>query len=221
VKGGCGRDHGKDRKSRISQRHTADSRDGKPRHQPLRSRRIDDGAARHLSEQPDHAADRQHQADLRLRPFFRGEIDRDEGAEAGLHVRKEEDEPVEPVLAALRGMRRFGRLVRRKRHKMSVSRRAPLAIVMPVLDNLERPRDQKSKQQTHGSERHSLPIRAERPSTTDHRPPLVGGSFCSCPLWPKINTARLQAFDMRGDVPNQAVYIGMVRDGEVRLASHR
>jgi branched-chain amino acid transport system substrate-binding protein len=29
------------------------------------------------------------------------------------------------------------------------------------------------------------------------------------------------AFDMRGDVPNQAVYIGMVRDGEVRLASHR
>jgi branched-chain amino acid transport system substrate-binding protein len=29
------------------------------------------------------------------------------------------------------------------------------------------------------------------------------------------------AFDMRGDVPNQAVYIGVVRDGEVRLASHQ
>jgi ABC-type branched-subunit amino acid transport system substrate-binding protein len=29
------------------------------------------------------------------------------------------------------------------------------------------------------------------------------------------------AFDMRGDVPNQAVYIGVVRDGGVRLASHR
>jgi branched-chain amino acid transport system substrate-binding protein len=29
------------------------------------------------------------------------------------------------------------------------------------------------------------------------------------------------AFDMRGDVPNQAVYIGLVRDGEVRLASHQ
>jgi ABC-type branched-subunit amino acid transport system substrate-binding protein len=29
------------------------------------------------------------------------------------------------------------------------------------------------------------------------------------------------AFDMRGDVPKQAVYIGVVRDGEVRLASHQ
>lgn len=29
------------------------------------------------------------------------------------------------------------------------------------------------------------------------------------------------AFDMRGDVPNQAVYIGIVRDGQVRLASHQ
>jgi branched-chain amino acid transport system substrate-binding protein len=27
------------------------------------------------------------------------------------------------------------------------------------------------------------------------------------------------AFDMRGDVPNQTVYIGIVQDGEVRLAS--
>jgi branched-chain amino acid transport system substrate-binding protein len=29
------------------------------------------------------------------------------------------------------------------------------------------------------------------------------------------------AFDMRGDVPNQSVYIGMVRDGSVRLATGR
>jgi branched-chain amino acid transport system substrate-binding protein len=29
------------------------------------------------------------------------------------------------------------------------------------------------------------------------------------------------AFDMRGDVPSQAVYIGIVRDGEVRLASRQ
>src|SRR5215210_5772714 len=29
------------------------------------------------------------------------------------------------------------------------------------------------------------------------------------------------AFDMRGDVPNQAVYIGVVRDGGVHLASHQ
>jgi branched-chain amino acid transport system substrate-binding protein len=29
------------------------------------------------------------------------------------------------------------------------------------------------------------------------------------------------AFDMRGDVPNQAVYIGVVRDGQVSLASHQ
>jgi branched-chain amino acid transport system substrate-binding protein len=29
------------------------------------------------------------------------------------------------------------------------------------------------------------------------------------------------AFDMRGDVPNQTVYIGIVQDGQVRLASRR
>jgi ABC-type branched-subunit amino acid transport system substrate-binding protein len=29
------------------------------------------------------------------------------------------------------------------------------------------------------------------------------------------------AFDMRGDVPNQTVHIGIVRDGEVRLASRQ
>jgi hypothetical protein len=29
------------------------------------------------------------------------------------------------------------------------------------------------------------------------------------------------AFDMRGDVPNQAVYIGVVQDGGVRLAGRQ
>ena len=43
-------------------------------------------AARDLAEQRHDAADRQHETDLDLRPFLRGQIDRDERAEAGLHV---------------------------------------------------------------------------------------------------------------------------------------
>ena len=65
---------------------------------------IDDGAARHLADQSDDAADRQHQSDLDLGPFLRRQIDRDERAEAGLDVGKEEDEPVETALALRRAV---------------------------------------------------------------------------------------------------------------------
>ena len=62
-------------------------------------------AARHLPEQRHHAADRQHEADVDLRPFLRRQIDRDERAEPGLHVGDEEDEPVEAAQAAARRVR--------------------------------------------------------------------------------------------------------------------
>ncbi len=54
------------------------------------------------------AADR-HEADIDLRPALRGEIDRDERPESGLHVGDEKNEPVETAQAApRRRRRRFG-----------------------------------------------------------------------------------------------------------------
>ena len=78
--------------------------DRKARDQPLGAGGIDERAARHLADQRDDAADRQHQADLDLRPFLRRQIDRDERPEAGLHVGEKEDEPVEAAQALARGM---------------------------------------------------------------------------------------------------------------------
>ena len=91
--------------SRIGERADADGRDRKARHQPLGAGGIDDGAAGHLADQADDAADRQHEADLDLGPFLRRQIDRDERPEAGLHVGEKEDEPVEAALALARGRR--------------------------------------------------------------------------------------------------------------------
>ena len=67
------------------------------------SRRIDQRAARHLRDQRDEAGHGENKADVDLRPFLRGQIDRDERPETGLHVGDEEDEPVEAAQAASRG----------------------------------------------------------------------------------------------------------------------
>jgi len=96
-------DDRKDRPGRIGKRAHADRRDRKAGHQPLGTGGIDDRAAGHLPEQPDHAADRQHQADLDLSPFLRRQVDRDERTESGLHICEEENEPVETALALARG----------------------------------------------------------------------------------------------------------------------
>ena len=61
--------------------------------------------ARHLADQPDDAADRQHKANLDLGPFLRRQIDRDEWAKTGLDVGEKEDEPVKAALALRRAVR--------------------------------------------------------------------------------------------------------------------
>ena len=98
---------GKIGKQRIGKRRRRDHRQRDAGDQTLATAPIDDGAARHLADQRDDAADRQHEADIGLRPFLRRQVDRDERAESGLHVGDEEHEPVEPAQAARRGMRRL------------------------------------------------------------------------------------------------------------------
>jgi hypothetical protein len=48
----------------------------------------------------------ENKADIDLRPFLGGEEYRDEGAETGLHVGNEEDEPIEAAQAASRRRQR-------------------------------------------------------------------------------------------------------------------
>ena len=67
-----------------------------------RGRSIDQRAAGHLARHRDRPAEAEREADLGLGPSLAREIDRDERAEAGLDIGDEEDEPVEPALAALR-----------------------------------------------------------------------------------------------------------------------
>ena len=142
MQGRGDRHHRKNRQGCVSERGTADGRDREPRDQPFRAGCIDDGATRHLSDQADHAADREHQADLRLGPFFRGEVDRDERAEAGLHVGEKEDEPVEAAQALLRRMRLVAGGTRRKRHNVILADRLPLAITIVFFARMKRARDQ-------------------------------------------------------------------------------
>ena len=79
-----------------------------------------------------HEAGRgENKADIDLRPFLRGEIDRDEGPEAGLHVGDEEDEPIEAAQAAPRRReRRLGWLRRRSPRRLGRTR--PAAAALPI-----------------------------------------------------------------------------------------
>jgi hypothetical protein len=52
-----------------------------------------------LPEQADQSADGEDQADIDLGPFLAGQVDCNEGAEAGLNVGDAEDEPVQPAQA--------------------------------------------------------------------------------------------------------------------------
>ena len=106
-------DHREDRRRRIGERTDRDRDDGETCDQPFRSRGIDERAAGHLPDQRDETADGENEADIDLRPFLGGQIDRDERAETGLHIGDEEHEPVEPAQAALR--RAAGRFLQRRR----------------------------------------------------------------------------------------------------------
>ena len=82
------------------------------------ARGIDQSASGNLACHGRQRADAERGADLRLRPAFGGQIDSDEGPEAGLNVREEKREPVEPTRTgaqggrARRGVRRSDRAVR-------------------------------------------------------------------------------------------------------------
>jgi hypothetical protein len=101
------------RRSRIGERADCDRDDGETCDQPFRSGGIDERAAGDLPDERDETADGENEADIDLRPFLGGQIDRDERAETGLHVGHEEHEPVEPAQAALR--RAAGRFLQRRR----------------------------------------------------------------------------------------------------------
>ena len=94
-----GEDDGKDRRHGERERADPDSGDGRRRHPALRARGVDNRAARNLTDQADDSAGRQDKADIGLGPFFSGQIDGDEGAKSGLHVRQKKDEPVEGAAA--------------------------------------------------------------------------------------------------------------------------
>jgi hypothetical protein len=87
-------DHREYRPGRIAERADADRCDRETRHQPFGAGEIDQGSARHLPHQSDQACRRQNQADVDLRPFLLGQIDRNERTEAGLHIGHEKDEPI-------------------------------------------------------------------------------------------------------------------------------
>ncbi len=98
--------HRKDRQRRIGQGADADRHDGDAGDEALRTRGIDQRAARHLADQRNEAGRGQDEPDIDLRPSLRGEINRDERAEAGLHVGDKENEPVEPAQAVPRRQQR-------------------------------------------------------------------------------------------------------------------
>ena len=86
---------------RDQQRADADADNGQRSRAQLRAHPVDQPTAGHLAQQARDAADGEHQADVDLGPFLGRQIDREEGAEAGLDVGNEEGEPVEPALTRL------------------------------------------------------------------------------------------------------------------------
>lgn len=83
---------------------------------------IDEDAAGNLSEQADYAADGENETDIGLRPFLAGQIDGDEGTEAGLNVGDAKDEPVQ----AAQAFPRWSRSRRwRKRRRTGLTRLRP------------------------------------------------------------------------------------------------
>ena len=106
MQGGGGEHDREDRPGCVGDGAGADQGHRDARRQPLGSHGIEQRAAGNLADQRHQAGDGEHEADIDLRPFLRRQIDRDEGAEAGLHVGHEEDEPIEPAQAASRGPRR-------------------------------------------------------------------------------------------------------------------
>jgi len=104
--------HRKDRDGGVSERSNADRADTDAGDNALGAGGVNKCAARHLADQGGKAGRRQDEADVDLRPLLRGEVDRNKGAEARLHVGDKKDEPIKSAQAARRGVRRWSAAVR-------------------------------------------------------------------------------------------------------------
>jgi hypothetical protein len=103
--------HGEDRQRRVSQRAAANRPDRNSGNQPFGARRVDQRSARHLRNQGYETGRRKHETNVDLRPFLRGEKNRDERPKAGLYVGNKKDEPIESAqTAARRRERRLDRI---------------------------------------------------------------------------------------------------------------
>jgi hypothetical protein len=81
-----------------------------------RTRSVYNRSPRDLAGQADQGSNRQDETYIDLSPFLRGQIDGDEGSKPCLHIRNEEDEPVETAVARVRRGRGWGpvRLARQR-----------------------------------------------------------------------------------------------------------
>ena len=90
-----GQHHWKDRPDRKGEGARADRNQGNGCGRAHRTRSVNDGAQRHLSDQGDKTANGEDEANIDLRPFLAREIDGDERPEAGLDIGDKEDKPIE------------------------------------------------------------------------------------------------------------------------------
>jgi hypothetical protein len=98
--------HWEDRQRRVSQRAAANRPDRNPGNQPFGARGVDQRAARHLRNQGHETGRGKHETNVDLRPFLRGEKNRDERSKTGLYVGDKKDEPIESAQAAPRRRKR-------------------------------------------------------------------------------------------------------------------
>ena len=92
--------HRKHRKRGVAQGAEADGRNGDAADETLRAGGVDQRTARNLSNQRDETGGREHEADIDLCPFLRGEEDRYEWSETGLHIGDKKDEPIKATQTA-------------------------------------------------------------------------------------------------------------------------
>ena len=89
------------------ERTCTDRQNAKCSQDPLGAGSVNQGTPRHLASQGNKTASGQHEPDIALGPFLRGQINGHQGAEAHLRVCKEEDEPIESAQTAGGGGRKM------------------------------------------------------------------------------------------------------------------
>ena len=77
-----------------------DDHDGGRGNQPFRAHGVDKSAARYLRPEANEAAYAQDEANVGLRPFLGGQVDRNKWAEPGLSLGEKKDEQIKSALTA-------------------------------------------------------------------------------------------------------------------------